>query len=71
MLLTCFGFIMSLPLGMFVFIRGTSETGNVGLWAGIGLATIVLISWGSWVLSAKLFNKQMEVVKDIKEPQLD
>jgi hypothetical protein len=47
------------------------ETGNVALWAGIGIATIVLISWGSWVLSAKLFNKQMEVVKDVKEPQLD
>jgi hypothetical protein len=47
------------------------ETGNVGLWAGIGIATIILISWGSWALSAKLFNKQMEVVKDTKEPQLD
>ena len=64
MLLTCFGFIMSLPLGM-------SESGNVGLWAGIGIGTIVLISWGSWALSAKLFNKQMEVVEDVKEPQLD
>ena len=71
MLLTCFGFIMSLPLGMFVFIRGMGETGNVGLWAGIGIGTIVLISWGAWALSAKLFNKQMEVVKDTKEPQLD
>jgi len=71
MLLTCFGFIMSLPLGMFIFIRGMSESGNVGLWAAIGIGTIVVISWGSWALSAKLFNKQMEVVKDIKEPQLD
>ena len=71
MLLTCFGFIMALPLGMFIFIRGMGETGNVGLWAGIGIGTIVLISWGSWALSAKLFNKQMEVVKDTKEPQLD
>ena len=71
MLLTCFGFVMSLPLGMFVFLRGMSNTGNVALWAGIGLGTIVLVSWGSWYLSAKLFNKQMEVVKDIKEPQLD
>ena len=71
MLLTCFGFIMALPLGMFIFIRGVGETGNVTLWAGIGIATVVVISWGSWVLSAKLFNKQMEAVEDIKDPQLD
>ena len=43
MLLTCFGFVMSLPLGMFVFLRGMSNTGNVALWAGIGLGTIVLV----------------------------
>ncbi len=71
MLLTCFGFIMALPLGMFIFIRGVGETGNVALWAGIGIVTVVVISWGSWVLSAKMFNKQMKAVEDIKDPQLD
>lgn len=71
MLLTCFGFIMALPLGMFIYIRGLSQSGNVFLWAAIAIATIVLISWGSWVGSAKLFDKQMEAVDDIKEPQLD
>ena len=49
----------------------SGETGNIALWAGIGIATVVVISWGSWVLSAKLFNKQMEAVEDIKDPQLD
>ncbi len=71
MLLTCFGFIMALPLGMFIYIRGMSISGNVFLWAAIGIATILLISWGTWVGSAKLFDKQMEAVEDIKEPQLD
>ncbi len=71
MLLTCFGFIMALPLGAFVFLRGMSVSGNVGLWAAIGLATVAVISWGSWYLSHKLFDKQMEKVEDIKEPQLD
>ncbi len=71
MLLTCFGFIMALPLGMFIYIRGMSVSGNVLLWAAIGIATILLISWGTWVASAKLFDKQMEAVDDIKEPQLD
>ena len=71
MLLTCFGFIMALPLGAFIFIRGTEETGNIGLWAGIGIATIIGIAWGTWALSARLFSKQMKAVKDTKEPQLD
>ncbi len=71
MLLTCFGFIMALPLGAFVFLRGMSQSGNMELWAGIGIATIVIISGGSWFLSHKLFNKQMEKVEDAKELQLD
>ncbi len=71
MLLTCFGFIMALPLGMFIYIRGMSQSGNILLWAAIAIATILLISWGTWVGSAKLFAKQMEAVDDIKEPQLD
>ncbi len=71
MLLTCFGFIMALPLGMFIYIRGMSQSDNILLWAAIAIATILLISWGTWVGSAKLFDKQMEAVEDIKEPQLD
>jgi hypothetical protein len=71
MLLTCFGFIMALPVGMFVFLRGMSASGNVVLWGGIGIGTIVLIAGGAWLLSHKLFSKQMEAVEDIKEPQLD
>ncbi len=71
MLLTCFGFIMALPLGAFVFLRGMSSSGNVGLWSGIGIATVVIISWGSWYLSRKLFDKQMVKVEDTKELQLD
>ena len=71
MLLTCFGFIMALPLGAFVFLRGMSNSGNVGLWATIGVTTVVVISWGSWYLSRKLFDKQMVNVEDPKELQLD
>ena len=62
---------MALPLGAFVFLRGLSGSGNVTLWASIGIATVVGISWGTWVASKKLFAKQMESVEDIKEPQLD
>ena len=71
MLLTCFGFIMALPLGAFVFLRGMAASGNVGLWGAIGIATVVIISWGSWYLSRKLFDKQMDKVEDVKELQLD
>jgi hypothetical protein len=71
MLLTCFGFIMALPLGAFVFLRGMSGSGNVGLWSAIGVATVVIISWGSWYLSRKLFDKQMVKIEDVKELQLD
>ena len=71
MLLTCFGFIMALPLGAFVFLSGLSGSGNVALWALIGIATVVGISWGAWVASKKLFDKQMESVQETKVPQLD
>ncbi|MDP7557674.1 MAG: hypothetical protein QF687_07310 [Nitrospinaceae bacterium] len=71
MLLTCFGFIMALPLGAFVFLSGLSGSGNVTLWALIGIATVVGISWGAWVASRKLFDKQMESVQETKVPQLD
>lgn len=71
MLLTCFGFIMALPVGAFVFLRGLSSSGNVTLWASIGVATVVGISWGAWVASKKIFDKQMASVKEAKELQLD
>jgi len=71
MMLTLFGFIMSLPLGAFIFLRGMSSSGNVALWGGIGLTTVVVVSWGTWFAAGKIFSKQMEDVQDVKEPQLD
>ncbi len=73
MLLTCFGSIMALPLGMFIFLRGMSESGNTILWASMGGGTVVAVAWGSWVLSRKLFDKKMEDVEDdpTKIPQID
>lgn len=71
MLLTCFGFVMALPLGMFVFLRGMASTGNLPLWATVGIGIVVGLAGGTWWLSAKVFNKKMEDVRDIKEPQLD
>jgi len=71
MLLTCFGFIMALPLGAFVFLSGLSNSGNVKLWACMGAITIIVVSWGSWIASKKIFDKQMESVDNEKELQLD
>lgn len=74
MLLTCFGFIMALPLGMFIFIRGMSFSDNLILWAGVGIGTVIAVSWGCWAASHKLFDKKMEEVESKaldKEPQLD
>ena len=71
MLLSCFGFIMSLPVGMFIFLRGMANSGNVMLWGGLGIATVLGVSWGAWALSKKMFDKQMENVEDEKELQLD
>ena len=71
MLLTCFGFIMALPLGAFVFLSGLSNSGNVKLWASMGVIIIIGVSWGSWVVSKKIFDKQMESVDNKKELQLD
>jgi hypothetical protein len=71
MLLSCFGFIMALPLGAFVFLRGLGLSGNVELWAGIGIAVVIGISWSTWKLSHILFDKQMEKVDDNRDLQLD
>ena len=71
MLLTCFGFIMALPLGAFVFLSGLSNSGNVKLWASMGVITIIGVSWGSWIASKKIFDKQMESVDNKKKLQLD
>jgi len=72
MLLSCFGFVMALPLGAFLFLRGMSSSGNVVLWGSVGIGTIVVVSWGCWYLSQRLFDKQMEGVEvDEKELQLD
>jgi len=71
MLLTCFGFIMALPLGAFVFLSGLSNSGHVKLWASMGIITVIGVSWGSWVASKKIFDKQMESVDNKKELQLD
>ena len=71
MLMTCFGFIMALPLGAFVFLRGMATSGNVTLWALAGITIVVGISWATWTLSRKIFDKKMESVQETKEPQLD
>jgi hypothetical protein len=62
---------MALPLGAFVFLRGLSLSGNVELWAGIGIAVVIGISWSAWKLSHILFDKQMEKVEDNRDLQLD
>ena len=74
MLLSCFGFVMALPVGMFIYIRGMSVSQNIPLWISVSLVFIIGVSWGTWKLSHKLFDKQMEDVHEEakeKEPQLD
>ncbi|CAI2717081.1 hypothetical protein [Nitrospina watsonii] len=71
MLLTCFGFVMALPLGMFVFLRGVSASGNVVLWASVGIGLVLSVSWLTWWGSAKVFSRKMKDVHTLKEPQLD
>lgn len=71
MLLTCFGFVMALPLGMFVFLRGVSASGNVVLWASVGIGLVLTVSWLTWWGSAKVFSRKMKDVHTLKEPQLD
>jgi len=72
MLLSCFGFVMALPLGAFIFLRGISSSDNLLLWGGLGTGTVVIVSWGCWYLSHRMFDKQMEAVEsEGKELQLD
>jgi len=71
MMLVIFGSIMSLPIGAFIFLRGMSESGNVALWASIGLGTIIGITWGSIKLANWIFGKQMSEVPKEKGAQYD
>ena len=69
MLMASFGFVMALPLGAFIYLRGMAYSSNVFLWAAIGIATIVIVAWG---ISHKIYDKKMEGVDTSdKEPQLD
>jgi hypothetical protein len=72
MLMASFGFVMALPMGAFLYLRGMAYSPNLYLWASAGIATVVIITWGTWIISHKIFDKKMEGVdtKD-KEPQLD
>ena len=71
MMLTLFGFVMALPLGMFIFLRGMASSGNAPLWASIGFAAVVGVAWGTWILSHWVFGKQMKDVSDEKDAQYD
>jgi len=72
MLMASFGFVMALPLGAFIYLRGMAYSSNVFLWAAIGIATVVIVAWGTWAISHKIFDKKMEGVDTSdKEPQLD
>lgn len=72
MLMASFGFVMALPIGAFVFLRGMAHTSNAALWGTIGIAVVVVVSWGTWFISHKIFDKKMEGVDTTdKEPQLD
>ena len=72
MLMASFGFVMALPMGAFIYLRGMAYSSNVFLWAFVGIATVVGVSWGTWIISHKIFDKKMENVDTKnKEPQLD
>ena len=72
MLMASFGFVMALPLGAFIYLRGMAYSSNIYLWATAGIAVIIGVSWGSWLISHKIFDKKMEGVDTSdKEPQLD
>ena len=71
MMLTLFGLVMAFPVGAFIFLRGIAGNGNLILWAAIGIAVVVGIAWGTWILSSWFFGKQMEDVPDKKDMQTD
>lgn len=72
MLMASFGFVMALPMGAFIYLRGMAYTSSVLLWALVGVAVVVGISWGTWLISHKIFDKKMEDVDTTnKKPQLD
>ena len=72
MLMASFGFVMALPLGAVIYLRGMAYSSNVFLWGAIGIATVVIVAWGTSAISHKIFDKKMEGVDTSdKEPQLD
>lgn len=71
MMLTLFGFVMALPVGTFIFLRGMAISGNVILWGAIGFGVVIALAWGAWKASHWIFNKQMEDVPKDKHPQVD
>ena len=71
MMLTIFGSIMSLPIGMFIFIRGISSSDNIKLWIGLAIASIIVISYSSWKLGGWIFDRQMKNVPKNKGAQFD
>ncbi|MFQ5717663.1 MAG: hypothetical protein ACE5GQ_11260 [Nitrospinales bacterium] len=71
MMLSLFGFVMALPIGMFVFLRGMTHSGNVVLWGSVGVGMALAVSCGVWKLSHWVFGRQMEEVPKDKHPQID
>ena len=71
MMLTLFGAIMSLPIGMFIFIRGMATSDNINLWASLALGAILTISYSAWKLGGWIFDKQMKDVPEDKGAQFD
>ena len=71
MMLVMFGSIMSLPIGIFIFLRGISGSGNITLWGCITLSIIAGITWGSIKLANWIFGKQMKEVPKEKDAQYD
>ena len=71
MMLTLFGSLMSLPIGMFIYIQGISSSENIKLWTGFALMSIVGISYGSWRFAGWIFKKQMKAVPKEKGAQFD
>ena len=71
MMLTLFGFAMSLPIGMFIFISGMATSENIKLWACLALGAIITISYSTWKLGGWIFDKQMKAVPEDKSGQFD